>query len=81
MHFDRLADAPTPSAQAWAVLARLLPSDVAEMSRYRERLIASLDDLASVGEAAFVETLQQRRYPVLDAALEELREQIVSQPA
>ncbi|MBV8118213.1 MAG: hypothetical protein JOZ01_09555 [Candidatus Eremiobacteraeota bacterium] len=51
------------------------------MSAYRQRLIASFDDLASVTETAFVETLQQRRYPVLDAALEELREQLVTQPA
>jgi len=77
----RLTDAPMPSAIPWALLARLLPADVPEIAKYRGLLIASLDDLAGVNETALLETLAHRRYPVVDSALERLREQLSAAPA
>jgi uncharacterized repeat protein (TIGR01451 family) len=73
---DRLEDAPLATALPWAALARLLPSESDAEANYRRMLITSLDDLAGVDETAFVDALQRRPYPVLDAALDVVRAQL-----
>jgi uncharacterized repeat protein (TIGR01451 family) len=65
----RLEDAPLATALPWAALARLLPSESDAEANYRRMLVTSLDDLAGVDETAFIDALQRRPYPVLDAAL------------
>lgn len=73
---DRLEDAPLATALPWAALARLLPSESDAEVNYRRMLITSLDDLAGVDETAFIDALQRRPYPVLDAALDVVRAQL-----
>ncbi len=73
---DRLEDAPLATALPWAALARFLPSESDAEANYRRMLITSLDDLAGVDENAFVDALQRRPYPVLDAALDVVRAQL-----
>lgn len=65
----RLEAAPLATALPWAALARLMPSESDAEANYRRMLITSLDDLAGVDETAFIDALQRRPYPVLDAAL------------
>lgn len=65
----RLEEAPLATALPWAALARLMPSESDGESNYRRMLVTSLDDLAGVDETAFIDALQRRPYPVLDAAL------------
>ncbi|HET9394098.1 MAG TPA: hypothetical protein VFO29_11345 [Candidatus Rubrimentiphilum sp.] len=73
---DRLEDAPLATALPWGALARLLPSESDAEANYRRMLVTSLDDLAGVDETAFVDALQRRPYPVLDAALDVVRAQL-----
>ena len=73
---DRLEDAPLATALPWAAMARLLPSESDAEANYRRMLVTSLDDLAGVDETAFVDALQRRPYPVLDAALDVVRAQL-----
>lgn len=73
---DRLEDAPLATAMPWAALARFLPSESDAEANYRRMLITSLDDLAGVDETAFIDALQRRPYPVLDAALDVVRAQL-----
>ena len=75
---DRLQDAPLATALPWAALARLLPSETEAEANYRRMLITSLDDLAGVDDSAFVDALQRRPYPVLDAALDVMRAQLTT---
>ena len=46
-----------------------MPSESDAEANYRRMLVTSLDDLAGVDETAFIDALQRRPYPVLDAAL------------
>ena len=75
---ERLADMPLATALPWAVLARFIPADGDALAHYRGMLVASLDDLAGVDETAFIDALQRRPYPVLDAALDVVRAQFAS---
>jgi uncharacterized repeat protein (TIGR01451 family) len=77
----RLLDAPLATAIPWAVLARMLPSEGDGLRNYRELVIAALDELAGADETAFVDALQRKPYPVLDAALDVVRTQLAHLPA
>jgi hypothetical protein len=73
---DRLAEAPLATALPWATLARLVTADGEGLQHYRAMLIATLDELADADETAFIDALQRRPYPVLDAALDVVRAQL-----
>jgi uncharacterized repeat protein (TIGR01451 family) len=73
---DRLNDAPLATALPWSTLARFVPADGEALSHYRTMLISALDELVSADETAFIDALQRRRYPVLDAALDVVRTQL-----
>jgi hypothetical protein len=77
----RLNDAPIATATPWAILARLLPSDGDGLRNYRELVVAAFDELADGDETAFVDALQRKPYPVLDAALDVVRTQLAHLPA
>jgi uncharacterized repeat protein (TIGR01451 family) len=78
---DRLGDAPIGTALPWAILARLMPSEGDGLRNYRELVIAALDELSDAEETAFVDALQRKPYPVLDAALDVVRTQLSHLPA
>ncbi|MFN2449075.1 MAG: hypothetical protein ABR508_04675, partial [Candidatus Baltobacteraceae bacterium] len=73
---DRLADAPLATALPWAILSRLMPSGSETLAHYRTMLVAAFDDLADADETAFIDALQRRGYPLLDAALDIVRAQL-----
>jgi len=75
---DRLADAPLATALPWATLARLVAADGEGMQHYRSMLVSTLDELADVDETAFIDALQRRPYPILDAALDVVRTQLAN---
>ena len=75
---DRLADVPLATALPWATLARFVTADGDGLHNYRAMLIAALDELASADETAFIDALQRRPYPVLDAALDVVRTQLAN---
>jgi uncharacterized repeat protein (TIGR01451 family) len=77
----RLNDAPLASALPWAILARLLPGQGDGMRNYRDLVIAALDDLTGADETGFIDALQRKPYPVLDAALDVVRTQLAHLPA
>ncbi len=77
----RLADAPLGTALPWAILARLIPADGDGLRNYRDLLVAALDELLNADETAFVDGLQRKPYPVLDAALDVARAQLAHLPA
>jgi uncharacterized repeat protein (TIGR01451 family) len=77
---DRLLQAPLSTAQPWAILARLMPDGSDGLRNYRHLLAAALDELVSADETAFIDALQRRRYPVLDAALDVVRAQLSTVP-
>lgn len=77
----RLNDAPLATALPWAILARLMPSQGDGLRHYRDLLVAALDELAQADDVAFVDALQRKPYPVLDAALDVLRAQLAHLPA
>jgi hypothetical protein len=62
----------------WAALARLIPPNGDGLQNYRTLLIAAIDDLPPVEEVAFIDALQRKAYPVLDAALDVVRAQIAA---
>lgn len=67
---DRLTSAPLATALPWAALARLLPSQGAQYSEYRARLIESLDALLDADSNDFIDALQNHDDAALDAALD-----------
>ncbi len=75
---ERLDSAALATALPWAILARFIPGEGDALQNYRDMLIASLDDLAGVDEGSFVDALQRRPYPVLDAALDVVRAQFAN---
>jgi uncharacterized repeat protein (TIGR01451 family) len=75
---DRVTNAAIATAPPWAALARFIPPDGDGLRNYRKLLIAALDELASADETAFVDALQRRGYPVLDAALDVVRTQLAN---
>ncbi|MGB6522157.1 MAG: hypothetical protein WBE83_10325, partial [Candidatus Cybelea sp.] len=62
--------APLATALPWAALARLLPSQGAQYSEYRARLIESLDALLDVDSNDFIDALAHHEDGALDAALD-----------
>jgi hypothetical protein len=76
----RLNDAPVATALPWAILARLMPSDGDGLRNYRDLAIAAFDELANADETAFIDALQRKPYPVLDAALDVVRTQLAHLP-
>lgn len=77
----RLSDAPLATALPWAILARMMPSQGDGLRNYRDLTIAAFDDLAGADERAFIDALQRKPYPVLDAALDVVRTQLALLPA
>lgn len=77
----RLCDAPIATAMPWAVLARLVPSEGDGLRNYRELLVGTLDELTHADETAFIDALQRKPFPVLDAALDVVRTQLAHLPA
>jgi uncharacterized repeat protein (TIGR01451 family) len=75
---DRLGAASLATALPWAILARLLPNSGEVLSNYASMLAGELDDLAGADETAFIDALQRRPYPVLDAALDVVRTQLLA---
>lgn len=77
----RLNDAPLGTAMPWAILARLLPAESDGLRNYRDLVVAALDDLTGSDETTFIDALQRKPYPVLDAALDVVRTQLAHLPA
>ena len=75
---DRLTDVPLATSLPWATLARLVAADGDGLHNYRALLVAALDQLAEADETAFIDALQRRAYPVLDAALDVVRAQLAN---
>ena len=73
---ERLPSAPLATALPWSILARLLPDEDDALRNYRGQLCAAFDELAGSDEIAFIDALQRRAYPVLDAALDVVRAQL-----
>ncbi|MDQ2662484.1 MAG: DUF11 domain-containing protein [Candidatus Eremiobacteraeota bacterium] len=66
-------DAALCTAAPWAALAKCVGDSRADVGNYRMVLCATLDELATLDAGPFVEALQRRPYPVLDAALDVVR--------
>ena len=75
---DRLERAPLATATPWAIMARLLPSQGDALAHYRAMLAQTLDELAETDEMTFIDVLQRKPYPVLDAALDVVRAQMTA---
>ncbi len=71
-----LDDAPLATALPWAIMARLLPNEGDALAHYRTMLAGVLDELHGADEVGFIDALQRKAYPVLDAALEVVRAQL-----
>ncbi len=71
---ERVVAAPLASAVTWSAVARLLPNGLPEVAAYRTALTDALDDLTDAEPAEFLEVLQHREYPNLDAALTAARD-------
>jgi hypothetical protein len=71
------ADEPAPTLGGrWAALARLIPADGDALSNYRQLLTGAFEELADADDVAFIDALQRKAYPVLDAALDVVRAQL-----
>ena len=75
---DRLNEAPLSTSLPWATMARLIAADGDGLRNYRGLLVAALDELAESDEIAFIDALQRRPYPILDAALDVVRAQLAN---
>ena len=69
----RVHAADLSTAAPWAALARCIGDSRADVANYRNVLIGTLDDLGGLDAPAFIEALQRKPYPVLDAALDVVR--------
>jgi hypothetical protein len=67
---------PATLAGRWAALARLIPGDGEALTHYRQLLTGAFDELANADDVAFIDALQRKTYPVLDAALDVVRAQL-----
>ncbi len=67
---ERLSSSELAAALPWAALARLLPDEAPVYADYRAHLIESLDAFADSEASEFIEALQHRHDPSLDAALD-----------
>jgi hypothetical protein len=70
---SHLRELPVATALPWAMLARLLPDSTDPFHNYRRLLVEALDALTDEPEAAFMDVLGRRAYPLLDAALDVVR--------
>jgi hypothetical protein len=70
---ERLGGAELAGALPWAALARLLPDATPQFENYRSVLIARLDALAQGDASEFIDALQRKSDPALDAALDVAR--------
>ncbi|HXM05805.1 MAG TPA: hypothetical protein VN936_00010, partial [Candidatus Acidoferrum sp.] len=73
---ERVEAAPLASAAPWALLARLLPNRDENAARYRALLMRRLDEASSLEPADFLQMLQHRADPELDAALDSVLRQL-----
>jgi uncharacterized repeat protein (TIGR01451 family) len=73
---ERVEAAPLASAAPWALLARLLPDRDENAARYRALLMRRLDEASSLEPADFLQMLQHRADPELDAALDSVLRQL-----
>ncbi|MGZ3496581.1 MAG: hypothetical protein ACXWNJ_05395 [Vulcanimicrobiaceae bacterium] len=71
--FAGVHDAPLATALPWLSLAQFIPAGEPELRNYRDVLTAALGDLVALEAAGFIEALQRKSYPVLDAALDVVR--------
>lgn len=67
---ERLAQAPLATALPWSALARLLPDETPASANYRAHLIEALDRFEDSDCNEFIDALQRRHDPELDAALD-----------
>jgi uncharacterized repeat protein (TIGR01451 family) len=70
---ERLGECELATAPPWSVLARFLPDGTPQLSNYRTMLVAKFDALAEADTSEFLDALQRRRDPALDAALDVVR--------
>ncbi len=73
---SRLSQSPIATALPWSSMARLIPAGGEALANYRGLIVGALDELAGADETAFIDALQRRPYPVLDAALDIVRTQL-----
>jgi uncharacterized repeat protein (TIGR01451 family) len=71
---ERLAQAPLAGALAWNAFARMMPNETPALAGYREALVDVLDELSDAETIEFLDALQRRSFPDLDAALQAVRE-------
>jgi len=71
---ERLAQAPLAGALSWNALARMLPGATPALAEYRDSLVDVLDELSDAETIEFLDALQRKAYPDLDAALQAVRE-------
>ncbi|MFY9720650.1 MAG: hypothetical protein WAK16_13510, partial [Candidatus Cybelea sp.] len=67
---ERLSGAPLAAAAPWAALARLLPDETPAYASYRALLVKTLDRFDDSDSNEFIDALQHRQDPSLDAALD-----------
>ncbi len=75
---DRLGECELATALPWAIMARLLPDASPQFANYRGLLVAKLDGLIDTEAAEFLDELQRRRDPGLDAALDVVRTSLLA---
>jgi uncharacterized repeat protein (TIGR01451 family) len=68
-----VADAPLGTALPWLTLARFIPAAQPDMRNYRDVLLAALAEAVALDSHGFIDALQRKPYPVLDAALDVVR--------
>ena len=67
---ERLPTLPLACAAPWAALARLLPDETSAYATYRALLVETLDCFDDSDSTEFIDALQHRKEPALDAALD-----------
>jgi uncharacterized repeat protein (TIGR01451 family) len=70
---EGLAGHELATALPWSVLARFLPNGTPQLAHYRTMLVEKFGGLAEIDASEFLDTLQRRRDPALDAALDVVR--------
>ncbi|HEY5350031.1 MAG TPA: DUF11 domain-containing protein, partial [Candidatus Lustribacter sp.] len=70
---DQLAETELASALPWAILARFLPDGSVQLAHYRSMLVARFESFLDSDSTEFLDALQRRRDPALDAALDVVR--------
>lgn len=75
---EDLSGASLATALPWSALARLIPADGEALQHYRGLLAGALDELEEADDVAFIDALQRRPYPLLDASLDIVRAQLTA---